>query len=75
MAFRYYAGADQMSIMEAVIVGGIGGIVVVLAFSLDKLKLDDPVGAVAVHLFTGMWVLLLSEFSVSSPLGISLWYN
>ena len=22
---------------------------------LDKLKLDDPVGAVAVHLFTGMW--------------------
>ena len=50
------AGADQMSIMEAVIVGGIGGIVVVLAVSLlDKLKLDDPVGAVAVHLFTGMW--------------------
>ena len=50
------AGADQMSIMEAIIVGGIGGIVVVLAVSLlDKLKLDDPVGAVAVHLFTGMW--------------------
>ena len=45
-----------MSIMEAIIVGGIGGIVVVLAVSLlDKLKLDDPVGAVAVHLFTGMW--------------------
>ena len=42
--------------MEAIIVGGIGGIVVVLAVSLlDKLKLDDPVGAVAVHLFTGMW--------------------
>ena len=37
-----------------IIVGGIGGIVVVLAVSLlDKLKLDDPVGAVAVHLFTG----------------------
>ena len=50
------AGADQMSIMEAVIVGGIGVIVVVLAVSLlDRLKLDDPVGAVAVHLFTGMW--------------------
>ena len=45
-----------MSIMEAIIVGGIGGIVVVLAVSLlDKLKLDDPVGAVAVHLFTGIW--------------------
>lgn len=50
------AGADQMSIMEAVIVGGIGGIIVVLAVALlDKLKLDDPVGAVAVHLFTGVW--------------------
>lgn len=50
------AGADQMSIMEAVIVGGIGGIIVVLAVALlDKLKLDDPVGAVAVHLFTGIW--------------------
>lgn len=50
------AGADQMSIMEAIIVGGVGGIVVVLAVSLlDKLKIDDPVGAVAVHLFTGMW--------------------
>lgn len=50
------AGADQMSIMEAIIVGGIGGIIVVLAVALlDKLKLDDPVGAVAVHLFTGIW--------------------
>mgnify|MGYP003746487629 FL=1 len=50
------AGADQMSILEAVIVGGIGGIIVVLAVALlDKLKLDDPVGAVAVHLFTGVW--------------------
>jgi Amt family ammonium transporter len=50
------AGADQMSIMEAIIVGGIGGIVVVLAVSLlDRLKIDDPVGAVAVHLFTGIW--------------------
>mgnify|MGYP006246180339 FL=1 len=38
------------------IVGGIGGIVVVLAIALlEKLKLDDPVGAIAVHLFAGMW--------------------
>ncbi len=50
------AGADQMSVLEAIIIGGIGGVVVVLGVSLlDKLRLDDPVGAVAVHLFTGIW--------------------
>ena len=50
------AGADLMSPIEAVIVGAIGGIVVVLAISfMDKQKLDDPVGAIAVHLFAGIW--------------------
>ena len=50
------AGADQMSVTEAILVGGIGGVIVVLAVSLlDRLKLDDPVGAVAVHLGTGIW--------------------
>lgn len=50
------AGADLMSITDAIFVGAIGGIVVVLSVSLlDKLRLDDPVGAVAVHLGTGIW--------------------
>lgn len=50
------AGADKMSVMEAVLVGGIGGVIVVFAVTLlDRLKLDDPVGAVAVHLGTGIW--------------------
>ena len=50
------AGADQMSTGEAMLVGGIGGIIVVLAIALlEKQKLDDPVGAIAVHLFAGMW--------------------
>ncbi len=50
------AGADLMGITDAIFIGAIGGIVVVLAVSLlDKLKLDDPVGAVAVHLGTGIW--------------------
>ena len=45
-----------MGITDAIFIGAIGGIVVVLAVSLlDKLKLDDPVGAVAVHLGTGIW--------------------
>lgn len=50
------AGADQMSPLDAVFIGIIGGIVVVLAIALmEKSKLDDPVGAVAVHLFSGIW--------------------
>ena len=41
---------------DAIIIGAIGGIVVVLSVSLlDRVKLDDPVGAIAVHLFCGMW--------------------
>ena len=50
------AGADQMSPSDAIIIGLIAGIIVVLGISLiDKLKLDDPVGAVAVHLICGIW--------------------
>jgi Amt family ammonium transporter len=50
------AGADLMSPNESVLIGIIGGIVVVFTVSLlDKLKLDDPVGAIAVHLGCGIW--------------------
>jgi Amt family ammonium transporter len=50
------AGADQMSPNESVVIGLIGGILVVLVVNLlDKLKLDDPVGAIAVHLGCGIW--------------------
>ena len=50
------AGADQMSPTDAILIGLISGVVVVLGIALiDKLKLDDPVGAVAVHLICGIW--------------------
>ena len=50
------AGADQMSPTDAILIGLIAGVIVVLGVALiDKLKLDDPVGAVAVHLFCGIW--------------------
>ncbi|QVY67354.1 ammonium transporter [Polaribacter sp. Q13] len=50
------AGADQMSPTDAIIIGAIAGAVIVFAVSLiDKLKLDDPVGAIAVHLVCGIW--------------------
>ena len=50
------AGADQMSPTDAIIIGLIAGAIIVFAVSLiDRLKLDDPVGAIAVHLVCGIW--------------------
>jgi Amt family ammonium transporter len=50
------AGADQMSPNDAVIIGLIAGAIIVLAVALvDRLRLDDPVGAVAVHLICGIF--------------------
>ncbi|MFT5618556.1 MAG: Amt family ammonium transporter [Arenicella sp.] len=50
------AGADQMGILDSVIIGFLSGVIVVLsAVGLDKLKLDDCVGAVSVHLVCGIF--------------------
>src|SRR5210317_832816 len=50
------AGADQMGPTDAILIGIISGVIIVLGISLiDRLKLDDPVGAVAVHLICGIW--------------------
>ena len=50
------AGADLMSPMESIIIGFIAGIIVVFAVILfDKIKLDDPVGALSVHLVCGIF--------------------
>jgi Amt family ammonium transporter len=50
------AGADLMNPMDAIFIGIIAGAIIVFGVSLiDKLKLDDPVGAIAVHLICGIW--------------------
>jgi Amt family ammonium transporter len=49
----------------ATIIGAIGGVIVVFSIvTLDKLKLDDPVGAISVHGVVGLWgifAVLLSD--------------
>ncbi len=48
----------------ATIVGGIGGVLVVLSIvTMDRLKVDDPVGAISVHGVVGMWGLLAVPMS------------
>ena len=50
------AGADLMNPTDAIWIGIIAGVLIVLAvIALDKLRLDDPVGAIAVHLVCGIW--------------------
>ncbi len=50
------AGADVMSPTDAILIGSIAGALIVAGIALvDRLKLDDPVGAIAVHLICGIW--------------------
>ncbi len=50
------AGPDLYDIYTPILIGAIGGALVVFGVSFfDKLKLDDPVGALSVHLLNGIW--------------------
>jgi Amt family ammonium transporter len=45
-----------VSIPSGALIGAIGGVLVVLGVMMfDKIKLDDPVGALSVHLLNGIW--------------------
>ena len=51
------AGADQMTGLDSIIIGAIAGVLVYIAviFIDSVLKIDDPVGAISVHLVCGIW--------------------
>jgi len=51
------AGADVVSIWSACVIGGIAGIILCVASSFIErvIKIDDPVGAIAVHGVCGIW--------------------
>ncbi len=65
------AGADVISPIESVFVGAIAGAIVVFSvLGFDRIKIDDPVGALSVHLVCGIWGTLAvgifggSDFSI-----------
>ena len=62
------AGADLMLPTSAILIGLISGPVVVFSSAaLEKVGLDDPVGAVPVHLFCGIWgTLAVGVFGASA---------
>jgi Amt family ammonium transporter len=50
------AGADVVSVPAAVAIGAAAGLIVYVAVqAVDAVRIDDPVGAIAVHLVCGIW--------------------
>ncbi len=60
------AGADVVGVMSSVVIGFVAGCLVVLSVTFfDRIRIDDPVGAVSVHLVCGIWgTLAVGIFSV-----------
>ena len=65
------AGADCVSLGAAALIGTSSGFLVVLSILMfDKLRLDDPVGAISVHLVCGIWgTLCVGLFSQNAEHG------
>ena len=68
------AGADVVSTLGAVAIGAIAGVIVVFSILMfDKLKIDDPVGAISVHGVCGIWgTLAVAIFSAEATFGVQL---
>lgn len=68
------AGADVISPMNAIYVGFISGTLVVFSIVFfDRIRIDDPVGAISVHLVCGIWgTLAVGIFSTSYSFVIQL---
>ena len=65
------AGPDQYDIYTPVLIGAIGGALVVLFVPIfDKFRMDDPVGALSVHLVNGIWGTLAVGIFVAD---VSIW--
>lgn len=54
----------MLGAMQATLIGAVGGVIVVFSvIGFDKLKIDDPVGALSVHGVCGIWGLIAVCFS------------
>jgi Amt family ammonium transporter len=62
------AGADVLTPLSAIIVGGLaGGLVVGSVLFIDRIRIDDPVGAISVHLVCGIWGTLAVGIFSTNP--------
>lgn len=62
------ANADIVSPMGAIVIGLVAGVIVVFSIVFfDKIKIDDPVGAISVHGVCGVWGILACALFASDP--------
>lgn len=62
------AGADVMTPLTSIVIGFIaGGLVVGSVLFFDRIKIDDPVGAISVHLVCGIWGTLAVGIFSTNP--------
>ena len=67
------AGPDFVDHYWAVVIGAIGGLICTLGIKLlEKLRLDDVVGAVPAHLFAGIWGTLAVCIAAGGDFGVQL---
>ncbi|NNE83983.1 MAG: ammonium transporter [Alphaproteobacteria bacterium] len=67
------AGPDLTNHLMSIIIGGIGGVLVVVAIPLlDKLKIDDVVGAISAHLVAGIWGTLAVGIFGAGDIGVQI---
>jgi Amt family ammonium transporter len=62
------AGADVFSPLSAILIGAIAGCLVVASVIIfDRIRIDDPVGAISVHLTCGIWGTLAVGIFSENP--------
>ena len=67
------AGPDLYDIYTPILIGALGGCLVVVGVAFfDKLRIDDPVGALSVHLLNGIWGTIAVGIFASNGTDITL---
>ena len=67
------AGPDITSHYWAIVIGAIGAIICTAAIKLlERLKIDDVVGAVPAHLFAGAWGTIATVIAAGADIGVQL---
>jgi Amt family ammonium transporter len=70
------ASAAYVDVFTAIFIGAVSGVVVIVGGELLKLmKIDDPVGAIPVHLFCGCWGTIAVSFSLTGTKVYEKTYN
>ncbi len=70
------ASAAYVDVFTAIFIGAVSGVVVIVGDELLKyLKIDDPVGAIPVHLFCGWWGTIAVSFSLKGTIVYEKTYN